>query len=110
MAAKVATLNQILMAVEMTDSIGEDRMQFLWLTILPFALYKDCGWSAVPIEAFSAFCLLGIEDIGVQIEEPFSVLSCEGICGSVTANCTAMLEEDEKDRALIKAAKLLPAK
>lgn len=84
------------------------RFLFLWLTVLPFALYKDCGWSSIPIEAFSAFCLLGIEDIGVQIEEPFSVLSCEGICGSVTANCTAMLEEDEKDRAMIKAAKMVP--
>ncbi|KAK3272804.1 hypothetical protein CYMTET_18919 [Cymbomonas tetramitiformis] len=82
------------------------RFLCMWLALLPFALYKDCGWASVPIEAFTAFCLLGIEDIGVQIEEPFSVLSCEAICGSIQGNCTALLEQDERDREVIKRAKM----
>lgn len=40
----------------------------LWLGFLPFALWADCGWAVVPVEAVVAFLLLGIEEIGVQIE------------------------------------------
>jgi len=40
---------------------------------------------------FVALALLGIEDIGVQIEEPFSVLACEVICGSVAMNTCSIL-------------------
>lgn len=35
-------------------------------------MWPQCGWASVPICTGIAFLLLGIEDIGVQIEEPFS--------------------------------------
>jgi len=79
------------------------RFLFMWLLLLPFALYQDCHWVSIPIEAFTAFFLLGIDDIGVQIKEPFSVLSCEGICGSVSGNTAALLEQDQRDRDLVEA-------
>lgn len=52
----------------------------LWLGFLPFALWPDCGWAVVPVEVVVAFLLLGIEEIGVQIEEAFGILPLEDIC------------------------------
>eukprot|EP00959_Pyramimonas_sp_CCMP1952_P374788 7849113-Pyramimonas_sp.AAC.1 len=66
-------------------------MQFAWLLLLPLALWDKCGWLSIPAEVFVALALLGIEDIGVQIEEPFSILSLEAICGSIAMNTTSML-------------------
>lgn len=77
------------------------RILVTWLLLFPLALYKDAGWATIPAEAFIAFLLLGIEEVGVQIEEPFSILSCEGICGSVKDNCTAMYETHQADRGVI---------
>lgn len=47
------------------------RFLIVWLTSLPMGLWEQCGWSVVPITAMIALLLLGIEEIGVQIEEPF---------------------------------------
>ena len=77
------------------------RFLMLWLALLPVALYQNLGWSCVPTEAFIAFCFMGIEEIGVQIEEPFSILALEAICGSVQDNCVAMVQAEERDLALI---------
>mmetsp|Transcript_22851 Transcript_22851/g.43678 ORF Transcript_22851/g.43678 Transcript_22851/m.43678 type:complete len:482 (+) Transcript_22851:112-1557(+) len=77
------------------------RFLIIWLALLPMALYKEMGWGAVAAEALIAFMLLGIEDIGVQVEEPFSIISCEGICTSIVTNTNAMLETDASDKELI---------
>ncbi|KAK3254637.1 hypothetical protein CYMTET_36153, partial [Cymbomonas tetramitiformis] len=77
------------------------RFIFLWLTILPFTMVAELGELVIPVELFTAMFLLGIEDIGVLIEEPFSVLACEAICGSVVANTTALLQQQTRDRELV---------
>ena len=38
-------------------------------------------WATLGIAPLIAFLLLGTENIGVQIEEPFRVLPLEAICG-----------------------------
>jgi Bestrophin, RFP-TM, chloride channel len=50
------------------------RFLVIWLAILPFTLYPSCKWATIPSAGLIAFLLLGIEEIGVQIEEPFSIL------------------------------------
>ena len=77
------------------------RFIMLWLGLLPVALWGQLGWGSVPSETFIALCFLGIEEIGVQIEEPFSILALEAICGSVQDNCVAMVQAEERDLALI---------
>lgn len=47
------------------------RFLFTWLTLLPFALYGSCGVWTTPVVAGIAAVLCGIEEIGVQVEEPF---------------------------------------
>ena len=48
--------------------------QVIWLTLLPISLWPVCGWLTVPTTALIAFCMLGVEKIGVMIEEPFTQL------------------------------------
>lgn len=54
-----------------------DRFLLTWLVLLPTCLYPTCHWWCPPIEFFTAVLLLGIEEVGVQIEEPFSILPME---------------------------------
>lgn len=56
------------------------RFLVLWLAFLPFSLWPACGWTSVPASGVISFLLLGIEEIGVQIEEPFGILPIEQIC------------------------------
>ena len=59
------------------------RFLMIWLTLLPFSLYGSAGVGTIPLSTIIAFLLLGIEEIGVSIEEPFSILALEAISDSV---------------------------
>lgn len=50
----------------------------MWLSFLPFSLWDACHWVTIPASGVIAFLLLGIEEIGVQIEEPFGILPLGG--------------------------------
>jgi predicted membrane chloride channel (bestrophin family) len=58
----------------------------IWLTLLPFTLWDSCGWAMLPITGIVSFLLLGIEEIGVSIEEPFTILPLEAIARTIEAN------------------------
>eukprot|EP00930_Biecheleria_cincta_P019860 TRINITY_DN15064_c0_g1_i1.p1 TRINITY_DN15064_c0_g1~~TRINITY_DN15064_c0_g1_i1.p1 ORF type:complete len:451 (+),score=78.62 TRINITY_DN15064_c0_g1_i1:78-1430(+) len=53
---------------------------FLWLFFLPWALEGSLGAGVVISQQLLSFFLLGIEDIAVQIEQPFDVLPLKKIC------------------------------
>lgn len=53
---------------------------YLWLFFLPWALQGSLGAGVVIAQQLLSFFLLGIEDIGVQIEQPFDVLPLKKIC------------------------------
>ena len=47
----------------------------MWSTLLPFAIYPVCGpLFTLPSTLAITYSILGLEDIGVQIEEPFNIL------------------------------------
>lgn len=51
------------------------RLLFMWSNSLPFALYPLMGPIAtLPTALLTAYAVLGIEDISVQLEEPFDIL------------------------------------
>jgi ion channel-forming bestrophin family protein len=51
------------------------RLFFLWSNLLPFAMYSSLGPVAViPGSVMVSLSVLGIEDTGVQLEEPFNIL------------------------------------
>jgi len=57
------------------------RFLWIWLSLLPFALFRtfvNFGGLALPFAMlFIGFIFLSIEDIAIQIEEPFEILPLE---------------------------------
>jgi len=76
------------------------RFLSVWLLFMPMALYGAISphWAIVPITAFLAFAIFGIEELGVQIEEPFSVLPMDTMAGGIDASIFEALELDKEDR------------
>ncbi|GAB4817996.1 hypothetical protein N2152v2_005042 [Parachlorella kessleri] len=62
------------------------RFMIMWLTLLPFTLYSTLGWGTIPVCGIVAFLLLGIKEITVSIEEPFSILALETITNTIFTN------------------------
>lgn len=62
---------------------------------LPFALVADFGEGAIVATFLVAYIFFGIEEIGVEIENPFdgdeNDLPLEKICGTIDSNLTAVL-------------------
>lgn len=78
------------------------RFLTLFLLFLPFGLWKaDESWNhwlTIPMTDIIAFFLLGIEELGIQLEEPFSVLPLEALCnGAISATLEELLEQHKGD-------------
>ncbi|GLI65099.1 hypothetical protein VaNZ11_008540 [Volvox africanus] len=71
------------------------RFLMAWLVCLPFSLWSYCGLAMIPIAALVAFVLLGIEEIGVYIEEPFSILALEKLVNKLENIVNSMLRESQ---------------
>jgi len=71
------------------------RFLLIWLTLLPFGLWKTCGWSTLVIEAITALLLLGIDEIGIEIEEPFGILPLVTICDRIQADVESQLRDGQ---------------
>lgn len=67
------------------------RFLVIWLAFLPFTLWRACHWTMVPAAVLIAFLLLGVEEIGVQIEEPFGILPLENLVDIIHANAKEMV-------------------
>jgi len=64
------------------------RFLFLWLLTVPMSLFNEFRinrWAVVPITMLNSILLFGIEELGVQIEEPFSILALDEICDEIRA-------------------------
>ena len=57
---------------------------------IPSNRKKKKKWACVPASALVAFLLLGIEEIGVAIEEPFSILPLENMWADVDSEIRAL--------------------
>lgn len=62
------------------------RFLITFLIFLPFALWEPCKWLTPGVIAVVGFLLMGVESIGVQIEQPFSVLPLELLCSIIKTN------------------------
>eukprot|EP01024_Parvocaulis_polyphysoides_P007141 TRINITY_DN12147_c0_g1_i10.p1 TRINITY_DN12147_c0_g1~~TRINITY_DN12147_c0_g1_i10.p1 ORF type:complete len:500 (-),score=22.15 TRINITY_DN12147_c0_g1_i10:449-1948(-) len=80
----LARTRRILMApIPQSYTRHTSRFLMVWLTFLPFSLWSELHWFTAPATAITAFFLLGIEEIGVQVEEPFSILPLEHYCNRI---------------------------
>uniref|UniRef100_A0A7S0RWR3 Bestrophin homolog n=1 Tax=Chlamydomonas leiostraca TaxID=1034604 RepID=A0A7S0RWR3_9CHLO len=69
------------------------RFLMIWLTTLPFGLWTQFHWATIPICLLVGSLLLGIDEIGVQIEEPFGVLPLDAICTRAELDARQVLNE-----------------
>ena len=73
------------------------RVLLLYLFTLPFALYRDFGLITIFATGCVAFIFLGIEEIGVEIEDPFEAedndLPLEAICATIERDLSALIGE-----------------
>merc|ERR1719182_652169 len=84
------------------------RFLGIWLLLLPFAIWAvDPSWNhllTIPSVGLVTFFLLGIEELGVQIEEPFSILPMEAFCDASIGNVlNDMIVAEDKVRSAEKA-------
>ena len=71
------------------------RFLLIWLFSLPFSLWAYCGFHMIWVSALISFVLLGIEEIGIYIEEPFSLLPLEALCEKNIARFRNMKEANQ---------------
>lgn len=71
------------------------RALIIYCFTLPFALIKEFGWITVLDTLFVAYIFFGIEEIGVEIEDPFGIdtndLPLETFCETIDANLTELI-------------------
>ncbi|CAA7016923.1 unnamed protein product [Microthlaspi erraticum] len=83
------------------------RFLVLWHLTLPVILWDDCHWNVVPATFISAASLFCIEEVGVLIEEPFSMLALDELCDMVLSNIDEAVESQKVIRRRITAKKRL---
>lgn len=71
------------------------RALLFYCYTLPIALVREFGWAAVLDTLFVAYIFFGIEEIGVEIEDPFGTdvndLPLEDICDRIAADLAALV-------------------
>ncbi len=73
------------------------RAILLFCYTLPFAIVKDFGWSTILCTMLVAYILTGIEEIGVEIEDPFgdddNDLPMEAFCQTIERDLLSTISE-----------------
>lgn len=68
-------------------SIHLKQLLLIYCLLLPFQLVKELGWTTGFIVSLISFTLLGIEEIGLEIENPFGYdtndLPLDAICNTI---------------------------
>ncbi len=76
--------------IPLAYAIHLKQLLLLYSLALPFQIVEDLGWGTGPIVALISFTLFGIEEIGVEIENPFghdtNDLPLDNICATMQRN------------------------
>ena len=56
------------------------RILTMWLFTLPLSLWSPLGWCMVPAVFLISWVMLGVDEIGIEIEEPFCILPVRPLC------------------------------
>ncbi len=72
------------------------RALILFCFTLPFALVRDFGWGTILDTLLVAYVFFGIEEIGVEIENPFGLddndLPLERLCATIERDLLALID------------------
>lgn len=76
--------------IPLAYSIHLKQLLMIYCLSLPFQMVDQLEWMTAPIVALISFTLLGIEEIGIQIEDPFghdpNDLPLDHICNAMLRN------------------------
>jgi putative membrane protein len=76
--------------IPLAYSIHLKQLLMIYCLSLPFQMVEQLQWMTAPIVALISFTLLGIEEIGIQIEDPFghdaNDLPLDTICSTMLRN------------------------
>jgi putative membrane protein len=76
------------------------RLLLIYCLTLPIVLIDRFGWFTLPATVFVAYTLFGIEEIGVEIEDPFghdlNDLPLDQFCATIEANLLALINRGEE--------------
>lgn len=76
--------------IPLAYSIHLKQLLMIYSLSLPFQMVDQLEWMTGPIVALISFTLLGIEEIGIQIEDPFGLdpndLPLDAICNTMQRN------------------------
>lgn len=67
------------------------RFLIIWLTILPYALWSTFDWVTLIVAPLISLLLSGINEIGIDVEEPFSLLPLAAIADTALRDCTQIV-------------------
>ena len=72
------------------------RCLMIYCLTLPLALIQQYGWESIVVTLITSYTLFGIEEIGVEIENPFGTtvndLQLEVICNTINGDLLWILE------------------
>ena len=76
--------------IPLAYAIHLKQLLLLYCLALPFQMVKDLTWGTGPVVALISFTLFGIEEIGIEIENPFghdtNDLPLDNICAAMQRN------------------------
>jgi putative membrane protein len=76
--------------IPLAYAIHLKQLLLLYCLALPFQIVKDLSWGTGPVVALISFTLFGIEEIGIEIENPFghdaNDLPLDNICAAMQRN------------------------
>ena len=76
--------------IPLAYAIHLKQLLLLYSLALPFQMVKDLSWGTGPVVALISFTLFGIEEIGLEIENPFghdtNDLPLDNICATMRRN------------------------
>ncbi|MCT7949666.1 hypothetical protein NG798_07695 [Ancylothrix sp. C2] len=76
--------------IPLAYAIHLKQLLLIYCLGLPFQMVKDLTWWTAPVVAVLSFALFGIEEIGIEIENPFGYdkndLPLDGICATIRQN------------------------
>jgi len=76
--------------IPLAYAIHLKQLLLLYCLALPFQMVKDLTWGTGPVVALISFTLFGIEEIGIEIENPFqhdtNDLPLDSICATMQRN------------------------
>jgi putative membrane protein len=80
------------------------RFLSLWMLMLPFALHDEfvradqSGLPTIPTMAILSLFLFGIEELAVQLEEPFSILPMQKFCDEIRDSTQGLIDWSVESR------------